>query len=205
MATRSNACTELTRFWLEARHAFLVSESTPVPVPYGQSDLDIVAIQSALKPTVLPPGQSIGPRLVVETKDEHDFDPRGREFGKMLRSDLALMGDEAFIPRGTLGRVKFSMLREAHYEVASRLFGSEEFDRLFIVHAIDPVVLSDVEPLLASRRIHWLTIPEIVHDLQAWYRIHPRPTGLRHSLFGDIWHLLVGYCGLDVSDRDRER
>jgi hypothetical protein len=92
MAARSNACSELTRFWIEARHGCLVTEGTPVPVPYNQSDLqsdlDFVAIQLSLKPFWLPTGQAIGPRLIIEMKDEHDFDPKGREFGKWLRSDL---------------------------------------------------------------------------------------------------------------------
>ncbi|MEA2527634.1 MAG: hypothetical protein QOF73_4861, partial [Thermomicrobiales bacterium] len=42
MATRSNACSELVRFWLEARHGYLVGEGIPVPVPHGLSDIDLV-------------------------------------------------------------------------------------------------------------------------------------------------------------------
>ncbi len=198
MATRANACSELTRFWIEARHSCLVTESVPVPVPYGLSDLDLVAIQPAMRPLVLPDGRSVGPRLAIETKDEHDFDPTGKEFGKALRSDAALLGNAPFIPRATTGPIKFSMLREAHFEVASALLGTQDFDRLFVVHAVDPLVLKELEPALTPRKIYWLTIADIVRDLRDWYRVHSRQAGLRHTLVGDLWHLLVGYCGLDL-------
>lgn len=96
MMARSNACSELTRFWLEARHGCLITESVPVPVPYGQSDLDLVAIQAAQRPILVPGGASIGPRLIVEAKDEHDWEPTGREFGRLLRTDLSKMGQAHF-------------------------------------------------------------------------------------------------------------
>jgi hypothetical protein len=198
MAARSNACSELTRFWLEARHGFLVTESVPVPVPYGLSDLDLVAMHPAQKSTLLFDGRVIGPHLVIETKDEHDFDPAGSDFGKLLRRDVEKFGGEKFIPEGTPGPVKFSMLREAHHEVACQLFGSDEYDRVFVVHAIDPLVLNDLESFFDAHRIYWLTIRDVVRDLREWYQTYPRPVGLRHSLVGDILHLLVGYCGLDL-------
>lgn len=50
MAARSNAITELTRFWLEARHQCLVRESLPVPVYRGFSDIDLLAIRGDMKP-----------------------------------------------------------------------------------------------------------------------------------------------------------
>lgn len=135
---------------------------------------------------------------MIETKDEHDFDPTGREFGKLMRADAALLAGGPFVPRGSTGKVKFSMLREAHFEIATNLFGTKEFDRIFVVHAIDPLVLKDLESTLTAREIYWLTIGDIVRDLRDWYRTYPRPAGLRHSLVGDIWHLLVGYCGFDL-------
>jgi hypothetical protein len=150
-----------------------------------------------MHPISLPDGRRVGPRLIVETKDEHDWEPTGKEFGRFLREDVSLLGPESFVPRGAPGKVKFSMLRQAHFEVATNLFGSEDFDRLFVVHAIDPTVLADFAPTFAASRIYWLTLPELVRDLREWYRAHPRPAGLRHSLVGDLWHLLVGYCGLD--------
>ncbi len=67
MAARSNALSELTRFWLEARHGCLVQESIPVPVPYGQSDIDFLAMHPRLLSITLPDGAQIGPRFIVET------------------------------------------------------------------------------------------------------------------------------------------
>jgi hypothetical protein len=103
VAARPNACSELVRLWLEARHGYLVGEGIPVPVRYGLSDIDLVALhpQSLTKP--IPNGSSIGPRVIVETKDEHDWDATGREFGDALRSDLAQMATTRFIPRGAKG------------------------------------------------------------------------------------------------------
>lgn len=198
MSSRTNACTELTRLWVETRHGCLIAESVPVPVPYALSDIDLVAMRPDGQPLVLPTGEAVGPRLIVEAKDEHDWDPTGREFGQLLRADMAKMGRAPAVPRGTKG-VKFSMLREEHYEQATALFGADDFDRLFVVHAIDPQIVWDLAPELVQRRIHWLTVPALVQDLLAWYRIHGRPSALRHTLVGDLLHLLVGYCGLDFA------
>jgi hypothetical protein len=81
MPTRTNACSELTRFWLEARHGCLVGEGVPVPVPYALSDIDLLALHPQQQTIQLPSGQLVGPRLIIETKDEHDWEPTGREFG----------------------------------------------------------------------------------------------------------------------------
>lgn len=85
MPTRTNACTELVRLWLEARHGCLLAESVPVPVPYALSDIDLVAMKPDGQPLQSPSGRTIGPRLIVEAKDEHDWDPTGREFGRLLQ------------------------------------------------------------------------------------------------------------------------
>jgi hypothetical protein len=197
MSGRTNACSELVRFWLETRHGCLTGEGVPVPVPYALSDIDLVALHPLLRPIHLPAGGAVGPRLIVETKDEHDWEPTGREFGAFLRADVAKMGDAPFVPRGSRG-VKFSMLREEHYERAAALFGTDDFDRLFVVHAVAPGVLADLGPVLARHKIHWVTIPDVVGDLLRWYRAHGRPAALRNTLVGDLLHLLVGFCGLDL-------
>ena len=197
MAARSNACSELTRFWLEARHDLLVGEGIPVPVPYALSDIDLVAMQPQGRHIVLPSGAPLGPRIIIETKDEHDWEPTGREFGRFLSADMEQMGDGRFLPRGAKG-VKFSMLRQEHFDRAMALFGTDDFDRLFVVHAMDSVVLADLGPILAERRIHWLTVPEVVADLVTWYRDHRRPAALRNTRVGDLFHLLVGFCKLDL-------
>jgi hypothetical protein len=197
MPTRTNACSELTRFWLEARHGCLVTEGVPVPVPYALSDIDLLAVHPRLEAFPLPGGGTVGPRLIVETKDEHDWEPSGREFGAFLRRDVALMGDGAFVPKGMKG-VKFSMLREEHHERAEAIFGTDEFDRLFVVHAVDHRVLTALAPSLAVQRVHWITVKEVVGDLLNWYSTHNRPAALRNTLMDDLFHLLVGFCGLTL-------
>jgi len=201
MAARSNACSEITRLWLEARHGCLVTESVPVSVQGGNSDIDLVATQAGLRTFDLPDGTPVGPRLIVETKDEHDFDPKGKDFGKWLLSDVEKIGASGFVPIGTQGMVKFSMLREQHFVTAATLFGGAEFDRLFVVHAIDPAMLSSVRADLLARRILWITIDVVARDLLEWYRLHPKPTWLRNSLMGDLWHLLFGFCGADITPK----
>lgn len=90
------------------------------------------------------------------------------------------------------------MLREQHFRKAHTLFGSSDFDRLFVVHAIDSIALSSIDQILLEKRIHWTTIGVVVQDLLDWYKSHPKPTTLRHSLMGDVWHLLFGFCGADI-------
>lgn len=202
MSSRTNACSELTRFWLEARHGCFVSEGIPVKVPYAHSDIDLAALHPLGKTFVMPTGVTIGPRIIVETKDEHDWEPSGREFGNLLTADLTKMADGPFIPRGAKG-VKFSMLREEHFDRAVSLFGSTTFDRLFVVHAIDSRVLGEWQSGLVKQRIFWITVPEVVRDLLAWYRGHEQQTTFRNTLVGDLFHLLVGFCGLQVPEIQR--
>jgi len=196
MAERSNALSEITRFWLHARHGCLVDEAIPVSVPYGTSDIDLAAMRPDLTDWLLPDGTRVR-RVIVETKDEHDWDATGREFGKSLRSDVALIGTDLTVPARVKG-VKFTMLRKEHYDTAARYFGTDDFDRVFVVHALDLQSRQELCPALAQKRIHWLTVKEVVQDLYVWYTQHGRPATLRHSLMGDMWHLLVGYCGLRI-------
>jgi len=197
MATRNNALSELTRFWLEVRHGCFLRESIPVPVPYGQSDIDFAAIRPDQSSFELPTGVKVGPRIIVETKDEHDWDSSGRDFGAGLLSDWAKMKDKPFIPEKTKG-VRFVMLRQEHYELAKSLFGCEDFDRLFVVHAIDKDALEKCAATLEEGRIHWISVKELLSDLQNWYQRHPRPSGLRNLLTGDLFHLLFGFCEVSM-------
>lgn len=195
MSTRSNASSELARFWLQERHGCLVDEELPVPVPYALSDIDLVAMRADLSTFTMPDGTTIGPRLIVEVKAEHDWDLVGREFGQLLQKDCQLLGDHASIPAGTRG-VKFVMLRQEHTERATAYFGTDDFDRLFIVHALDPRVRAELTPRLAQDRIYWMTIPELIADVYTWYQSHPRRAALRRTLTGDRLHLLFGLGGL---------
>jgi hypothetical protein len=199
MATHINAFSELTKFWLQAKNHCLVYESLPVPVKYNQSDIDLLAIQGKMKPFTLPDGTPIGSRVIIETKDEHDWDASGKEFGTLLDADIQMMQDGSFISRGT--KCKFSMLREEHYEVATSFFDSNDFDRLFVLHAINSEVLDRHKDFLASKRIYVTTIADVVADLMIWYKAHGRKAGLRNTLTGDIWHLMVGFCGCVPADK----
>lgn len=136
MAARSNALGELTRFWLQARHGCLIDESVAVKVPYGTSDIDLVAMRPDSKIWHLPDGSPIV-RAIIETKDEHDFDPLGKDFAKRLRADVAALGDKLYIPKRQ--KAHFTMLRQEHFEQAAQIFGGDDFDRLFVVHALEPM------------------------------------------------------------------
>jgi hypothetical protein len=192
MAARSNALSEITRFWLQARHGCLVDEAIPVKVPFGNSDIDLVAVRPDLRPWTLPDGVTVT-RAIIETKDEHDFDPAGRDFAARLLADISTLGDGLYIPMGQ--KAKFTMLRQEHYEKAVEFFGTRDFDRLFVVHALEPQVRQEACTRLASeKRVHWLTVREVVSDLYRWYQRHTSKATLRNSLMGDLWHLLIGYC-----------
>jgi hypothetical protein len=166
-------------------------------VPYAHSDIDLVALRPDLQPWSLPDGTMIV-RAIIETKDEHDFDPGGRDFALRLQADVTVKGDSLYIPAGQ--KANFTMLRQQHYEKAAALFGTTDFDRLFVVHALEPQVRSEICPSLAkNKRVHWLTARELVADLYLWYKGFNNRATLRHSLVGDLWHLLVGYCGLTMT------
>lgn len=108
------------------------------------------------------------------------------------------MNPAGYVPR-TAAKVKLSMLREEHFRIATDLFGTDEIDRLFVLHAIDALTREELAAKLAGHGIHILTVHKIVRDLRDWYKAHSRPTGLRHTLVEDLWHLLVGYSGLDLA------
>jgi hypothetical protein len=164
MATRSNALSELTRFWLEARHGCLVQESIPVPVPRGNSDIDFLAMHPRMAQIVLPDGISIGPRLIVETKAEHDYDSKGTEFAKALRSDAQKLDDSGYIPPDAK-EVYFSMLRHQHRQVAAARFGTDDFDRLFVVHDINAALIDPIREFLRGYCVHFLTAHMLLRDL----------------------------------------
>jgi hypothetical protein len=169
-------------------------------VPYNQSDIDMLGLSLNNQAVTLPTGDRVRPRVIVETKDEHDWEPLGRKFGKLLVSHISLLGESRFVPAKTKG-VKFAMLRQEHFELAAKLFGTEDFDHLFVVHAFDPSLRPLIRERMRSVRVYWMTARELVRDLENWYRSHPRASGLRNSLVGDLLHLLLGFCELRLPDR----
>lgn len=199
MPARNNAMSELVRFWLESRHGCLVKESVPVKVPHNYSDIDLVAVRPDLQPWNLPDGTPIT-RAIVETKDEHDFDKHGTDFGKRLKYDHSVLGSDQYTPKGE--KVNFSMLRAEHYEEAKELFGTDEFDRIFVVHALNQNVRDELCPGLKDKRIHFLTIKEVIKDIQFWYVNFEKKSTLRNTLVGDMWYLLFGYCSDSLKERN---
>jgi hypothetical protein len=199
MAARQNGLSELVRFWLEARHECFIRESVPVWVGRGNSDIDFLALRADGLRLPLPDGSLVGPRLIVESKDEHDNDSRGSEFGRLLREDMQALGDSLFVAATPSRKVAFTMLKEQHFQVASSIFGSDDFDRVFVVHALADSVRKDATEALRAKRIHWVTVTELLCDLRDWYGRHERPAGLRHTLTGDLFHLLFGYCRVKPS------
>ncbi len=97
------------------------------------------------------------------------------------------------------------MLRQEHAERATAYFGTDDFDRLFIVHALDPAVRAELTQDLAELRIFWMTIPELIDDVYTWYQSHQRRAALRRTLTGDLLHLLFGLGGLVPADRRESR
>jgi hypothetical protein len=198
LASRSNALSELTRLWLQERHGCLVRESVPVRVPRGTSDIDLVAAS----PSGAPWGTPLIPpvvRALVETKDEHDYDPSGAEFSRLIATDAAAMGGGHYARKGA--SIKFSMLRQEHFEAGAEIFGTEDFARIFVVHNLNPAVCGAALEAMRAHRIYWVTARDLVNDLATWYPDCSNKPALRHSLAGDLLHLLVGYCGLRPTPR----
>jgi type I site-specific restriction endonuclease len=80
--------------------------------------------------------------------------------------------------------VETRMLRQQHYKTATAFFGTTEFHRLFVVHALDESVRQEICPGLANRRIHWLTVRELVADLLRWYENRDHRAPLSHTFMG---------------------
>jgi hypothetical protein len=144
---------------------------------------------------LLPSGAEIGPRLIVEAKDHHDYDASGRAFADLFEKDLQLMAGRQSIAAGTKD-VFFTMLRDEHFEATRRLFGTDNFDRLFVVHAFEGARSEATSAGLAASRVFLLDTNSLIADLLQWYETSERKSGLRNSLIGDVWHLLVGFCRL---------
>ena len=198
MAARTNGLSELTRFWLTERHGCLVRESVPVPVPYNLSDIDFVAMNPANKKFTLPDRVTeVGPRLIVESKDEHDWEPVGTDFALKFHNDqLKFDKEKHYVPAKTRG-VCFSMLRQEHYDIATNVFNTQEFDRVFVVHAVDPSGFEGMVEFYREQRVFWVTAQELLDDLRKWYKEPKRRSGLRNTLMGDLFHLLFGYLRVD--------
>jgi len=94
--------------------------------------------------------------------------------------------------------VKFTMLKEEHFEVRKAFLGTDDFDRLVVGHSFDFRGQSECIIKLGRRhRVYWLTISEVALDLYRLYEDADRAAklSLRNMLTGGAFHLLVGFCG----------
>jgi len=190
MATRSNALSEIARFWLQECHGLLVRESVPVKVPRNNSDIDFVVTTPANSVTLL--DRITFKNAIVETKDERDFDRRGTDFAKRLRNDFALLQD-CTISEGT--SCNFSMLKREHHDVAEGIFKSAEFSKIFIFHNLKSSGIEDMFTDLRSRNIHIVNSFEMLSDILKFFKNSRSGAGIRNSLVGDILDMLITYHG----------
>lgn len=189
MATRSNALSEISRFWLQEQHGFFIRESVPVKVPHNWSDIDF-AITSPSGPQTLIKGIRIE-NAIVETKDERDFDPRGNDFAKRLMYDFSVLKDGVIEERQSCN---FSMLKEQHHEVAKKLFNTEDFAKIFIFHNLKQSdALDTVQAQLRELNIHFITSAEMLGDIYDHLNSGKRTAAIRNSLVGDILDMLITY------------
>jgi hypothetical protein len=212
MAERSNALSEMARFWLQERYGLLLRESVPVKLKRNNSDIDFVVASPAGPVTLL--DRIIFTNAIVETKDERDFDPHGADFAKRLRSDYERLQGNRMISDETT--CCFSMLRKEHHAEAEKIFGQgADFAKIFIFHDLKKNGIEDMLAELRSRNIHVVTSFEMLSDIQKFFR-DPQPAqakksgpdsqnlraplfrsgaGVRNSLVGDILDMLVTYHG----------
>jgi len=194
MGARSNALSEIVRFWLQERHGLLLRESVPVKLIRNNSDIDFVVMSPKGNTTLLEDSDDpiTFKNAIVEVKDERDFDKRGTDFAKRLRKDYNLLAENRMISVGT--PCIFSMLKEQHHKKAEEIFGTEaDFSKIFIFHNLNKNGLSDILADLRDRNIYFVTSFEILSDIQKFFRESRDGAGIRNSLVGDILDMLVTY------------
>lgn len=190
MAARSNALSEITRFWLQECHGLLLRESIPVKLKRNHSDIDFVAASPAGPVTLL--NRITFKNAIIETKDERDFDPRGTDFSKRLSYDFALLQGRMIDGDASCN---FSMLKKQHHDVAGKIFKNADFSKIFIFHNLKSTGLEDMIADLCGRDIHVVTSFEMLSDIQEFFRKFRSGAGVRNSLVGDILDMLITYHG----------
>ena len=188
MATRSNALSEISRFWLQERHNLLVRESIPVKLKRNNSDIDFAVTTPRDSVTLLE--RITFKNAIVETKDERDFDSLGTDFAKRLRYDSTLLQGNWI---GTEASCNFSMLKEQHHNEAKKIFDGADFSKIFIFHKLKTAGLEDLIADLRGRDIHIVTSFEMLSDIENWIKGSRPGAGIRNSLVGDILDMLITY------------
>ncbi|MDR3363292.1 MAG: hypothetical protein LBO64_10725 [Desulfovibrio sp.] len=190
MAARSNALSEIARFWLQECYGLFLRESVSVKLKRNNSDIDFIATSPAGAVTIL--DRIRVSKAIVETKDERDFDPHGTDFAKRLANDYKLLQGNCIISPET--SCCFSMLRKEHHVEAEKIFGQGvDFSKIFIFHNLKKNGLEDILAELRNRDIHVVTSFEMMSDIQKFLKESRSGAGVRNSLTGDILDMLVTY------------
>lgn len=190
MAARSNALSEMSRFWLQECHGLLLRESIPVKLKRNNSDIDFVAASPAGPITLLE--RITFKNAIIETKDERDFDPHGNDFAKRLVYDYKLL--QGKMNNGDVS-CNFSMLKQQHHVEAEKIFKGAEFAKIFIFHNLKSEGIEDMLADLRGRGIHIITSYEMLADIQRWFKKERSGAGVRNTLVGDILDMLITYHG----------
>lgn len=191
MAARSNALSEIIRFWLQDCHKLFIRESVPVKLHRSLSDIDFMATTGGDNPVVLLNNIPSFSKAIIESKDERDYDYWGRNFRKRIIYDKSVMVD-AVIPKGK--KCNFTMLREEHHEVAKEYFNTDDFLKIFIVHHLpqDDEMYQLLEEM-KKNNIYFIRSYEMLDDIFENFFRYRENSGIRNSLVGDIFDFLIRY------------
>jgi hypothetical protein len=189
MAARSNALSEITRFWLQECNGLFLRESVPVKLKRNNSDIDFIVTSPTGPVTLL--DRITFKNAIVETKDERDFDPRGTDFAKRLRNDYNLLDRNRMISAEI--SCCFSMLKKQHHDEAEKIFGQgSDFSKIFVFHALNDSGIDNMLAELRGKDIHIVTSCEMLSDIQQFFGARSG-AGVRNSLVGDILDMLITY------------
>jgi len=192
MATRSNALSEIARFWLQECYGFFLRESVPVKLKHNNSDIDFIVTSPAGRPCKPLLGFIQFENAIVETKDERDFDKYGTDIAKRLCEDYEQLNGNRMIT--SEAQCRFSMLKEQHHKEAENIFGqSADFSKIFIFHNLNRNGLKDKLDELRDRNIHFVTSSEMLLDIYKFLKESRNGAGVRNSLVGDILDMLITY------------
>lgn len=187
MATRSNALSEISRFWLQECYGLFIRESIPVKLKHNNSDIDFAATTPGLPVTIL--NKITFKNAIIETKDERDFDPNGKDFIKRLNYDFSIMKNN-FIDEDS--KCNFSMLKKQHHDKAEEIFHGVDFVKIFIFHNIY-ITNNEIIDRLIEKDIYIIKSDEMLNDIINFMNTKYQGSGIRNSLIGDIFDMLIRY------------
>jgi hypothetical protein len=189
MAARSNALSEIVRFWLQECHGLFLRESIPVKVKYGNSDIDFI-VTSPTDPVTLLKRITFN-NAIVETKDERDYDKNGTKFANFLSQHYNMLSEKHIISAET--KCHFSMLKKQHHSEAEKIFKGAAFSKIFIFHNLKIAGIENKIADLGSKGIHFVTSFEVLTDIHEFFKNSHPGAGIRNPLVGDILDMLISY------------